>query len=213
MFRKTILILSLVVPSLATGCTTRYQDMLRDRDQRISELGGDVARLRSENDELQSRLSAAPAPAPAAEPARPEGTMLEDLNDLLGDGANARIVRNRISIGVKDSVTFDSGSTTLKETSHRTLRSVADVLRSKFAGRRYYIEGHTDTDPIAKTKDKFRSNRHLSVERADSVARYLVSQGVPESAIVVVGYGQYDPSDSRTKANNRRVEIVVGEKL
>jgi chemotaxis protein MotB len=139
--------------------------------------------------------------------------MLEDLNDLLGDGANARIVRNRISIGVKDSVTFDSGSTTLKETSHRTLRSVADVLRSKFAGRRYYIEGHTDTDPIAKTKDKFRSNRHLSVERADSVARYLVSQGVPESAIVVVGYGQYDPSDSRTKANNRRVEIVVGEKL
>jgi chemotaxis protein MotB len=213
MFRKTILILSLVVPSLATGCTTRYQDMLRDRDQRISELGGDVARLRSENDELQSRLSASPAPAPAAEPARPEGTMLEDLNDLLGDGANARIVRNRISIGVKDSVTFDSGSTTLKETSHRTLRSVADVLRSKFAGRRYYIEGHTDTDPIAKTKDKFRSNRHLSVERADSVARYLISQGVPESAIVVVGYGQYDPSDSRTKANNRRVEIVVGEKF
>jgi chemotaxis protein MotB len=213
MFRKSILILSLVVPSLATGCTTRYQDMLRDRDQRISELGGDVARLRSENDELQSRLSASPAPAPAAEPARPEGTMLEDLNDLLGDGANARIVRNRISIGVKDSVTFDSGSTTLKETSHRTLRSVADVLRSKFAGRRYYIEGHTDTDPIAKTKDKFRSNRHLSVERADSVARYLISQGVPESAIVVVGYGQYDPSDSRTKANNRRVEIVVGEKF
>jgi outer membrane protein OmpA-like peptidoglycan-associated protein len=201
MFRKSILILSLVVPSLATGCTTRYQDMLRDRDQRISELGGDVARLRSENDELQSRLSASPAPAPAAEPARPEGTMLEDLNDLLGDGANARIVRNRISIGVKDSVTFDSGSTTLKETSHRTLRSVADVLRSKFAGRRYYIEGHTDTDPI------------LSVERADSVARYLISQGVPESAIVVVGYGQYDPSDSRTKANNRRVEIVVGEKF
>jgi chemotaxis protein MotB len=213
MFRKSILILSLVVPSLATGCTTRYQDMLRDRDQRISELGGDVARLRSENDELQSRLSASPAPAPAAEPARPEGTMLEDLNDLLGDCANARIVRNRISIGVKDSVTFDSGSTTLKETSHRTLRSVADVLRSKFAGRRYYIEGHTDTDPIAKTKDKFRSNRHLSVERADSVARYLISQGVPESAIVVVGYGQYDPSDSRTKANNRRVEIVVGEKF
>ena len=93
------------------------------------------------------------------------------------------------------------------------LRKVASVLKSQFSGKRYYVEGHTDSDPIVKTKDKYRDNRHLSTERADSVARYLIQQGVPESSIVVVGYGQHDPRDPKTKARNRRVEIVVGDPL
>ena len=85
-------------------------------------------------------------------------------------------------------------------------------MKGQYAGRRFYIEGHTDDDPIQKTKDKFRSNRHLSVERADSVARYLISQGVPESKIVIVGFGQYDPAAAaKNKAQNRRVEIVIGD--
>ncbi|MFM1872414.1 MAG: hypothetical protein RL398_1836, partial [Planctomycetota bacterium] len=37
-------------------------------------------------------------------------------------------------------------------------------------------------------------------------------QGVPESAVVIVGYGQYDPRDAKSKAANRRVEIIVGDK-
>ena len=93
------------------------------------------------------------------------------------------------------------------------LRNVASALRGQFAGRRFYIEGHTDTDPIQKTRDKYRSNRHLSMERADAVAAYLAKQGVPEASIVVVGYGQFDPLDPGRKATNRRVEIVVGDDM
>ena len=55
LFRKTILVLSAAVLSFTAGCTTRYQDMLRERDERIRELSGDVARLRGENEELSSR--------------------------------------------------------------------------------------------------------------------------------------------------------------
>jgi outer membrane protein OmpA-like peptidoglycan-associated protein len=51
----------------------------------------------------------------------------------------------------------------------------------------------------------------LSMERADAVRRYLVQQGVPESAIAVVGYGQHEPRDGGRKERNRRVEIVVGD--
>jgi hypothetical protein len=65
LFHKSMLILSLVLSSLATGCTTRYQDMLRDRDERIRELSGQVAHLRGENDDL-SRRSAAGATTQAA---------------------------------------------------------------------------------------------------------------------------------------------------
>ena len=211
-FRKAMLILSLVATSLATSCTTRYQDMLRDRDEQIRSLNGDLARTRGENDELQRRLSTAPAPAEAT--ARPEpSSLLNDLQRDLGTDADVSYRRGRISIGVNNSVTFDSGSTSLKTTAHQVLRNVSTVLKSQFAGRRFYIEGHTYTDPILKTKDKFSSNRDLSMQRADSVARYLISQGVPESAIVTVGYGQFDPLDRAKKAANRRVEIVVGETL
>jgi len=213
LFRKTFLVLLAAVLSFSAGCTTRYQDMLRERDERIRELSGDVARLRGENEELQ-RQPVAPQPTNAASPKRDEGSgMLNDIQNEIGSDASVRYVRDRISIGVEDSVTFDSGSTTLKDSSHRVLRNIASVLKSKFGNRRFYIEGHTDSDPIQKTKDKYRSNRHLSSERADSVAAYLIQQGVPESSIVVVGYGQFDPRDSKSKAKNRRVEIVVGEGL
>lgn len=208
-FRKSILILSLVLSSLATSCTTRYQDLLRDRDERINELNGQVARLRGENEDLMRR-SSAPAPAEAA--AKPENsTLIDQLRNDIGDGADIRYSGGRISIGVNNSVTFDSGSTALKDSSHRVLRNVATALKERFSGRRFYIEGHTDNDPIQKTKDKFRDNCHLSMERADSVRRYLVQQGVPEASIAVVGYGQYAPIDSKNKERNRRVEIVVGE--
>jgi len=209
LFRKTILFLFAAAVSLSAGCTTRYQDMLRERDERIRELSGDVARLRSENDELQRGGTAQPASGKREE----SPTELNEVQNAVGDDASVSYRRGRISIGVDDSVTFDSGSIQLKDSSHRVLGNVAQVLTSKYAGKRFYVEGHTDSDPIQKTKDRYRSNRHLSSERADAVAAYLIKQGVPEASIVVVGYGQYDPRDPKAKAKNRRVEIVVGDKM
>lgn len=211
LIRKTLLVLSLVAASLATSCTTRYQDMLRERDERIRELSGDVARLRGLNEELERR-GVAPQPVNAAAKAE-SPSLISELQTDIGDDAIVSYRRGRISIGVEDSVTFDSGSTALKSTSHKVLRNVAATLKGKFAGRRFYIEGHTDRDPIQKTKDRFSSNRHLSAMRADAVATYLIQQGVPESAIVVVGYGEHDPRDPKAKARNRRVEIVVGDPM
>ncbi|MGK0154413.1 MAG: flagellar motor protein MotB [Neolewinella sp.] len=212
-FRKVLLILSLVATSLATSCTTRYQDMLKDRDDQIRSLNGDLARMRGENDELQGRLTAAPRPSEATT-TRPEpSSLINDLQRDLGSDAVVSYRRGRISIGVNNRVTFSSGSTSLKNSSHQVLRGVAKVLKSQFSGRRFYVEGHTDTDPIRKTKDKYSSNRDLSMQRADSVAKYLISQGVPESAIVTVGFGQFDPLDRSKKAANRRVEIVVTDML
>ncbi|MCR9247565.1 MAG: OmpA family protein [bacterium] len=215
MFRKPILILSaLTLALLSTSCTTRYQDMLRERDARIRELNGQVAQLRGENDELMRREQAAQAALADASTRRPEpaSNELSDTQRAVGNDAVVSYRRGRLSIGVNNSVTFSSGSTALKKSAHQVLRNVARVLRGQHAGKRFYIEGHTDTDPIRKTKNKYRSNRHLSAERADAVAAYLVSQGVPESAIAVVGYGPFDPLGA-SKAGNRRVEIVIGDPI
>jgi flagellar motor protein MotB len=212
LIRKTLLFIPLVASFLATSCTTRYQDMLRDRDAQIRELSNDVARLRASNEDLE-RQRGTPQPANAAAPKAESPNLLNELQKDIGDDATVGLIRGQISIGVEDKVTFDSGSTTLKDTSHKVLRNIASALKGKFTGRRIYVSGHTDSDPIDKTKDKFSSNRHLSALRADAVARYLIQQGVPEASIVIVGFGQFDPRDPKTKARNRRVEIAVGESL
>ena len=211
LFRKSVLLLFVPVVLLGTSCTTRYQDMLRERDARIRELNGEVAMLRGQNDDLQRREQMAQAALREAS-VRPaaSNTELADAQRAVGDDATVSYRRGRLSIGVNNSVTFDSGSTALKSSAHKVLGNVAGLLKGQYAGRRFYVEGHTDTDPINKAKDKYRSNRHLSSERADAVAAYLVSQGVPESAIAVVGYGPFDPVGAN-KAANRRVEIVVGD--
>ena len=71
--------------------------------------------------------------------------------------------------------------------------------------------GHTDTDPIQKSG--WKDNWQLSSERALSVARYLVSHGVPEKQVRAVARGSTQPVASNStatgKAKNRRVEIVV----
>lgn len=211
-FRKTLLMFAAAAITVLPSCTARYEDMLRERDGRIRDLNGEVARLRGENDDLQRQLAA--KPVTPVEASAPRGdSQVAKLQNELGDDAYVHIHRGRISIGVQDSVTFDSGSVTLKDSSHQVLRKIATVLKGDFGGKRFYIEGHTDSDPIQKTKNLYRSNRHLSAERADAVASYLIKQGVPEKSIVILGYGQYDPRDPKTKAANRRVEIVVGENL
>jgi flagellar motor protein MotB len=214
MIRKSLFTVSLVLASLATSCTTRYQDMLKERDQQIRDLSGTVARQRGELDEMNRRATVAPTPTPVeADSPRRDDSLLDDLNKEFAPGAHAVYDRGgRISIGVKDSVTFDSGSTVLKDSSHKVLRSVAGVMKNRFAGKRFFIEGHTDSDPISKTKDQYQDNMELSMKRANAVRRFLISQGVAESAIAVVGYGQFDPI-AKDKSQNRRVQIVVGDKL
>jgi len=215
--RFKILVLPLAFAMLGlSGCTAKYQDLLRDRDAQIRELNGMLAELRATNADLQAREKAArEAAAVAPEPVNNDE--LERVQTEL-DGLDVRYNGGRLSIGIENTVTFSSGSAKLKESAGEILRRVATVLNRDFSGRRIYVEGHTDTDPIVKTKSLYRSNRHLSAERADVVADYLVRKGgVDPAIVVVVGYGQYEPKDMGSgdvaKSHNRRVEIVVGDAM
>lgn len=208
-FRSFTLIVSLAALSMFGSCTTKYQDLLRDRDAQIRELNGRVASLRAEKEDLDRQL-ASERSAPRTETVQPENAAFRsnELQKELGNEASVSYRNGKMAIGVEDSVTFASGSDTLKDTANKILNKIAGVLKRDFSGCKIYVEGHTDSDPIQKTKDKFSDNRELSAKRANAVARYLINQGVPEAQIVIVGYGQFDPRDPRVKERNRRVEIV-----
>ena len=75
------------------------------------------------------------------------------------------------------------------------------------------VVGHTDDTPISEpaTLAKHPSNWHLSVHRAIAVKNTLVSAGLPEARMGVMGYGPCRPLGG-DKARDRRVEVFFVRK-
>lgn len=103
------------------------------------------------------------------------------------------------------SLSFGVGSASLTPAAQAQIRSFAQALqRPQLASMRVAIEGHTDSSGSRA------SNISLSQRRAQSVADYLVSQGVARNRIEVRGYGFDRPLPGRRASDpqNRRVEAV-----
>ena len=105
------------------------------------------------------------------------------------------------------SILFDFGSAALRERGRQQLMAVAgSILSPELAGSRFAIEGHTDT--IGPPE----SNLALGQNRAESVMRFLGSQGVPRQRLVARSYGETRPiiphGTPEVQALNRRVEFV-----
>ncbi|HYF13652.1 MAG TPA: OmpA family protein [Phycisphaerales bacterium] len=127
-----------------------------------------------------------------------------------GNDGGAGFVRNddgNMVATIAGNVLFDSGSATLKSGAKKQLDRIVRELKGNYKGLPVQVEGHTDSDPIRKSKGKWGTNEALSQARADAVKTYLASQGVSSSRIDAVGYGSSKPKS--TKAASRRVEIVV----
>jgi chemotaxis protein MotB len=104
---------------------------------------------------------------------------------------------------------FNSGNATLSAAAQRSLQKLAPALNR--SGFQISVEGHTDNIPISSN---FRSNRELSLARANAVARFLIEDmNMDPGQIVVSGFSSYRPvaSNSRAdgRARNRRVEIIL----
>jgi flagellar motor protein MotB len=113
-----------------------------------------------------------------------------------------------MTVRVPGDVLFDSGVATLKPSARGTLDKIADALKGDYNDKPIRVEGHTDSDPLLKTRQLWTDNRNLSMARALAVTRYLESKGVDPKRIATAGFGQYHPRGDN-KAKNRRVEIVV----
>jgi chemotaxis protein MotB len=116
-----------------------------------------------------------------------------------------------VTVTLPNTILFDSGKETLKNASSTELNHIASVLQSQYAGRQIDVVGHTDSQPIKKSK--WKDNWELSSQRALSVTRYLIQHGIAADKIRAVGRGESQPIASNAtpsgRARNRRVEIVV----
>ncbi|MDI9363828.1 MAG: OmpA family protein [Flavobacterium sp.] len=105
-------------------------------------------------------------------------------------------------------IQFETGSASIKAQSYSVLD---DILKSSVVaeGLKVGIYGHTDNT------GNDAANQQLSEARAASVKVYLISKGIAESRLESKGFGSTQPiADNSTasgKAQNRRVQIVLGQ--
>ena len=166
----------------------------------------ELARLQNElkqrDDELAKLRAGGGAVAPVVAD-QPKAGGLEGLDTTYDAKAGT------VTVNLSSDVLFDSGKATLKESARVTLDKIVGALNKEYAGKPLRVEGHTDSDPITRTKDMWVDNLDLSMERAAQVSRFLAAAGIDAHRITTSGYGEYKPRDKGNKAANRRVEIVV----
>jgi chemotaxis protein MotB len=169
----------------------------------------------SENEKSTLQAKAAQAEKLAAENAKLQA-IVDDLKKkgaiVTPDGTTLIAENGMYGWRAEGDVVFSPGSDKLTKDGERILKDLAGQLKKN--QQPVQVWGHTDSDPINKTKEKWtRGNIELGANRAMSVKEYLVSQGVEESRISITSYGQYQPiangSSAGDKAKNRRVEIMT----
>lgn len=116
---------------------------------------------------------------------------------------------NQLKLNIPSDVSFDTGRSDIKP----NLRPILDQFATGLSNQpntEIRIVGHTDNTGPDSVNDP------LSVQRAQATRQYLASRGVDPSRVVIAGRGERDPiADNSTeagRAQNRRVEIFLGEK-
>jgi peptidoglycan-associated lipoprotein len=159
---------------------------------------------------------AAGAPSAAQSKAPPGGIVSESLKpeappapapggtQVAAAEAGAAVTQERPS--PFQDIHFDFDKSFIRDDAKPVLSSVADYLK-KNKGARVTIEGHCDERGTSEY------NMALGDRRAESARAYLVSLGVPASALATVSFGEEKPLDpGHTEgawAKNRRGHFVV----
>ena len=103
-------------------------------------------------------------------------------------------------------VLFDTNSAVILESSFPELNELVGYLKRN-KDKKIDISGHTDN------VGSDASNQKLSDARAKSVMSYLATNGVEESRMTAVGFGEEKPVDSNDtfegRQKNRRVEFII----
>jgi len=166
-------------------------------------LASQYRQAQAENSALKSELASARTAKDTAE------ADLAKLRGQLPPGAELHLIEGRPAIRMEASLLYGSGQAKITPAGQAALRQVASILQSTYRDAEIRVEGHTDTDPIKVTKNKYDTNWDLGSKRANEVVVFLTTKcGIDSSRVYSASYSMYRPISS-SKPANRRVEIVV----
>jgi len=118
-------------------------------------------------------------------------------------------------IGINGSVLFALNSDQLQPAGRELLRSLAAPLNAylKTHDEILMVSGFADDRQVRAGNRRFADNWELSAERALTVTRAFIDEGVPASSVFAAAFGSEQPissnADDEGRAKNRRVEIAA----
>ena len=129
--------------------------------------------------------------------------------------ASGRVTVNNGRIGISGSVRFAAGSDELRPEGRQLLKSLVQPLQVYLRERdeMLMVSGFTDNTTLLRVPhQRFADNLELSAQRALTVARALIDEGMPSSQVFAAAFGAEQPvadnADEKGRAQNRRVEMA-----
>lgn len=128
--------------------------------------------------------------------------------------ASGRITLNNGRIGISGKLLFKLNSDQLEPEGRQLLKSLVLPLRSYLQTRdeMLMVSGFTDDRAVTSRNREFADNWELSAQRALTVTRTLIEEGMPASLLFAAAFGQEQalvPNTSeQARAQNRRVEMA-----
>jgi chemotaxis protein MotB len=198
------------------------QESVVVKQRRIDELEGETRQLRSINDDLNGQISGIRGRQQALvdELGNIRLTMLDPETDRALQALAAQypdLIKYDAERGMLQfmaDLTFDSGSDQVKPKAREGLQRLAQILTASSASS-YDVRlvGHTDSQPLGASRNKWKTNRHLSVARSIAVEEVMRGSGIPGGRLETSGWGEYRPMVNNTSSGNtpqnRRVEIYI----
>jgi flagellar motor protein MotB len=133
---------------------------------------------------------------------------------LAGPLAAGRVTLVNGRIGISGSVLFALNSDQLQPEGREVLKSLAAPLSAYLQAREeiLMVSGFTDDQRMRERNRRFADNWELSAQRALTVTRALIEEGLPASSVFAAAFGSQQPvtsnADDAGRARNRRVEIA-----
>jgi flagellar motor protein MotB len=133
---------------------------------------------------------------------------------LAGPLAAGRVTLNNGRIGISGSVLFAVSSADLQPEGRQLLRSLAGPLAAYLRAREeiLMVSGFTDDRQVRGGSKQFADNWELSAQRALTVTRTLIEEGLPSSSVFAAAFGSEQAvasnADAEGRARNRRVEMA-----
>ncbi|WP_339673736.1 OmpA family protein [Dasania marina] len=128
--------------------------------------------------------------------------------------ASGRVTLNNGRIGISGSVLFSLNSAELQPQGRELLHTLVTPLQVYLGERNemLMVSGFTDDLPIQQGNNRFDDNWELSAQRALTVTRALIEQGMPANMVFAAAFGAQQPvasnSDKDGRSKNRRVEMA-----
>lgn len=138
------------------------------------------------------------------------------LEQALADPlASGRVTFEDGRIGISGSVLFQLNSDQLQAEGVALLQDLVKPLQVYLSqqNQMLMVSGFTDDLPIQRGNRRYEDNWGLSAQRALTVTRTLIDQGMPADQVFAAAFGPHQPvapNDSNAhRAKNRRVELTT----